>query len=40
MLQQKQQQQKWHEIITEKCYTPADADEWDGIANKLALLER
>jgi ferredoxin len=27
-------------IITEKCYTPADADEWDGVENKLALLER
>lgn len=27
-------------IITEKCYTPADADEWDGIENKLSLLER
>jgi ferredoxin len=27
-------------IITEKCYTPADAEEWDGVENKLALLER
>jgi ferredoxin len=27
-------------IITEKCYTPADAEEWEGVENKLALLER
>jgi len=27
-------------IITEKCEVPADASEWDGVTNKLDLLER
>ena len=27
-------------VLTEKRDPPADAEEWDGVANKLSLLER
>jgi len=27
-------------VITDKCEPPADADVWDGVENKLSLLER